>query len=90
MTKSLYVGNLPWSATEDDVRDLFAPYGEVTSVKLVSDRETGRARGFGFVELAFSGVLRHVTLNGSEESIITDDERPFVAHRPSAVQREER
>ncbi len=41
-------------------------------------------------ELAFSGVLRHVTLNGSEESIITDDERPFVAHRPSAVQREER
>lgn len=52
MTKSLYVGNLPWSATEDDVRDLFAPYGEVTSVKLVSDRETGRARGFGFVEMA--------------------------------------
>ena len=51
MTKSLYVGNLPWSATEDDVRDLFAPYGEVTSVKLVSDRETGRARGFGFVEM---------------------------------------
>ncbi|EJW0685472.1 iron/manganese ABC transporter ATP-binding protein SitB, partial [Escherichia coli] len=42
------------------------------------------------LELAFSGVLRHVTLNGSEESIITDDVRPFVAHRPSAVQREER
>lgn len=42
------------------------------------------------LELAFSGVLRHVTLNGSEESIITDDERPFVAHRPSAVQREAR
>lgn len=56
MTKSLYVGNLPWSATEDDVRDLFAPYGEVTSVKLVSDRETGRARGFGFVEMASEGV----------------------------------
>ena len=55
MTKSLYVGNLPWSATEDDVRDLFAPYGEVTSVKLVSDRETGRARGFGFVEMASEG-----------------------------------
>ncbi|HFW8248567.1 TPA: iron/manganese ABC transporter ATP-binding protein SitB [Shigella flexneri] len=42
------------------------------------------------LELAFSGVLRHVTLNGSEESIITDDERPFVAHRPSAVPREAR
>ena len=56
MTKSLYVGNLPWSATEDDVRDLFAPYGEVTSVKLVSDRETGRARGFGFVEMEEPGA----------------------------------
>ncbi len=42
------------------------------------------------LELAFSGVLRHVTLNGSEESIITDDEHPFVAHRPSAVQGEAR
>ena len=58
MTKSLYVGNLPWSATEDDVRDLFAPYGEVTSVKLVSDRETGRARGFGFVEMAGAKAFR--------------------------------
>ena len=51
MSKSLYVGNLPWSATEDEVRELFANHGNVTSVKLVSDRETGRARGFGFVEI---------------------------------------
>lgn len=51
MTKSLYVGNLPWSATEDEVRSLFAAHGNVSSVKLVSDRETGRARGFGFVEM---------------------------------------
>lgn len=51
MTKSLYVGNLPWSATEDEVRSLFATHGNVSSVKLISDRETGRARGFGFVEI---------------------------------------
>ena len=51
MSKSLYVGNLPWSATEDEVRELFANHGNVTSVKLISDRETGRARGFGFVEI---------------------------------------
>lgn len=56
MSKSLYVGNLPWSATEEDVQDLFANYGEVLSVKLVSDRETGRARGFGFVEMADADV----------------------------------
>lgn len=51
MSKSIYVGNLPWAATEEQVRELFSPYGNVTSVKLVSDRETGRARGFGFVEM---------------------------------------
>jgi RNA recognition motif-containing protein len=51
MTKSLYVGNLPWSATEEEIRNLFATHGTVNSVKLISDRETGRARGFGFVEM---------------------------------------
>ena len=44
MSKSIYVGNLPWAATEEQVQDLFAEYGKVLSVKLVSDRETGRAR----------------------------------------------
>ena len=52
MSKSIYVGNLPWSATEEQVRNLFSQYGTVNSVNLVSDRETGRARGFGFVEMA--------------------------------------
>lgn len=51
MSKSIYVGNLPWAATEEQVRELFSPHGNVISVKLVSDRETGRARGFGFVEM---------------------------------------
>ncbi len=49
---SLYVGNLPFSATEEDVRAVFVEFGEVSSVKLISDRETGRPRGFGFVEIA--------------------------------------
>jgi len=51
VTKSIYVGNLPWSATEDEIRSLFSAYGSVTSVNLITDRETGRARGFGFVEM---------------------------------------
>ena len=49
--KSIYVGNLPFSATEDEVRGLFAAYGEVLSVKIITDRETGRPRGFAFVEM---------------------------------------
>ena len=51
MSKSIYVGNLPWGATEKQIQDLFAEYGNVISVKLVIDRDTGRARGFGFVEM---------------------------------------
>ena len=60
MTKSIYVGNLPWSATEDQIRNLFSPYGTVDSVKLVTDRETGRARGFGFVEMDDAGAASAV------------------------------
>ena len=51
MSKNIYVGNLPFRTTEESVRDLFARYGEVQSVKLISDRETGKPRGFGFVEM---------------------------------------
>lgn len=60
MAKSIYVGNLPWSATEDQVQNLFTEYGEVISVKLVNDRETGRARGFGFVEMEEPGATAAV------------------------------
>ncbi len=51
MAKKMYVGNLPFSATEDEVRELFEQFGTVTSVNLVNDRDTGRPRGFGFVEM---------------------------------------
>lgn len=51
MSKSIYVGNLPWSTTEDDLASLFSEYGDVISVKLISDRETGRSKGFGFIEM---------------------------------------
>jgi RNA recognition motif-containing protein len=49
--KRIYVGNLPWSATEDDLRNLFSSYGTVHSVSVITDRETGRSRGFAFVEM---------------------------------------
>jgi RNA recognition motif-containing protein len=49
---NIYVGNLPFDATEADLRNLFAEYGTITSAAVVTDRDTGRSRGFGFVELA--------------------------------------
>ncbi len=52
MGRKLYVGNLPDSATEQDLSDKFAAYGTVESVKLITDRDTGRSKGFGFIEMA--------------------------------------
>ena len=51
MAKKIYVGNLPFSATEQEIQELFEQYGQVNSVKLISDRFTGKPRGFGFVEM---------------------------------------
>lgn len=51
MSKKIYVGNMSYSTTEETLRDLFAAYGEVESVSIITDKFTGRARGFGFVEM---------------------------------------
>lgn len=64
--KNIYVGNLPFNATEDEVRELFAPFGEVDAVRLITDRETGRPRGFGFVEMDDAGAEAAIeALDGS-------------------------
>ncbi len=63
----IYVGNLPFSATEDSVRTLFAHYGSVESVALINDRETGRPRGFGFVEMSKTDAAKAIqSLNGQD------------------------
>lgn len=65
--KTIYVGNLPYSVTEDDLRELFAPHGELLSVKLISDRDTGLPRGFGFVEMeAAPAAAAIAALDGTE------------------------
>jgi RNA recognition motif-containing protein len=56
MAKNLYVGNLAWTTTEADIRTAFEAYGDITSIKLIEDRETGRPRGFGFVEMDDAGA----------------------------------
>lgn len=61
MTKKLYVGNLPYKTTDSDLRDLFSQVGEIAEVTVITDRETGRSKGFGFVEMA--------TEEGAQEAI---------------------
>lgn len=66
MGNKLYVGNLPFSATEEDLRELFEGHGTVESAAVISDRETGRSRGFGFVEMGSEGEAQSAiqALNG--------------------------
>lgn len=66
--KNLYVGNLPHSTTEVELRTLFQPHGDVEKVNMVTDRETGRSRGFAFVEMADAGEADKAiaALNGTE------------------------
>lgn len=63
----LYVGNLPFSATEDSLRALFSKHGTVEKVSLITDRDTGRPRGFGFVEMPNADASRAIeALNGTD------------------------
>ena len=66
--KKIYVGNLPWSMSEGDLRDLFGSIGTVHSAAVITDRETGRSRGFGFVEMDDADADRAINqLNGKEQ-----------------------
>ena len=67
MAKTLYVGNLPWAVTEEDLVRAFSQYGEVVSGRVVTDRETGKSRGFGFVEVNEEQAPAVIeALNGAE------------------------
>jgi RNA recognition motif-containing protein len=65
--KKIYVGNLPWSVGDTELRELFAPFGTVHSASVVNDRETGRSRGFGFVEMDEGDAMKAIgDLDGRE------------------------
>ena len=79
---TIYVGNLPFSATEDDVKTLFESHGKVDSVKLINDRETGKPRGFGFVDMSSADAqgaiqaLNGFQMNGRALRVNEAQERP--------------
>ena len=66
MSKRLYVGNLAFPVTSDELSELFSQYGSVTSADVIKDRETGRSRGFGFVEMDDGGDAAIEALNGTD------------------------
>jgi len=81
MGRKLYVGNLPDSATEQDLSDKFATFGTVESAKLITDRDTGKSRGFGFIEMASDAEAQAATesLDGADydgQPIKVNEARP--------------
>lgn len=66
MSMNIYVGNLPYSTTEADLRDAFSEFGSVERVQIIMDRETGRSRGFAFVEMMEGGSEAVTQLNGAD------------------------
>jgi len=89
--KNLYVGNLPHSTTEAELRNVFEPHGAVEKVTLVTDRETGRSRGFGFVEMTNATEADNAiaALNGTELGgrTLTINEAKPKTDRPKGGQR---
>jgi RNA recognition motif-containing protein len=84
MSKNLYVGNLSYNCSADDLRELFGQHGNVTSAQVVSDRETGRSRGFGFVEMSDGGEAAIGALNGAEfqgRTLTVNEARPRESGR---------
>src|SRR5436190_19300899 len=66
MASNIYVGNLSFDTTSDDLREMFSEFGEVTKAQVTTDRETGRSRGFGFVEMSSGGEAAIAALNGKQ------------------------
>lgn len=81
MNKKLYVGNLPYSITEDQLRELFAPHGTVESCRIITDKFSGQSKGFGFVEMATEEEAQKAieAVNGREEggrAMVVNEARP--------------
>ena len=82
MTKKIYVGNLSFQTTETDLNDLFATFGPVESVSIITDRDTGRSKGFGFVTMNDDHAEKAIAqLNGTEHNgraLTVNEARPMV------------
>ena len=82
MSKKVYVGNLSFQTTENDVSDAFAHYGAVESVNIITDRDSGRSKGFGFVVMEEEGADKAIAaLNGSQldgRTLTVNEAKPMV------------
>jgi cold-inducible RNA-binding protein len=86
MSKNLYVGNLAFTTTADDLKEIFAQFGEVSRAQIISDRDTGRSRGFGFVDMSNGGEQAIEKMNGAEfqgRQLTVNESKPRDGHSMS-------
>ena len=82
MKKKLYVGNLSFQTTEAELKDLFTQAGEVDTVRIITDRDTGRSKGFGFVEMEEGGDKAIAEMNGKDfngRALTVNEARPMAS-----------
>jgi RNA recognition motif-containing protein len=87
MRKKLYVGNLSFETTESDLKELFAQAGAVESVRIITDRDTGRSKGFGFVEMQEGGDKAIAATSGKEFNgrvLTVNEARPMANREPGS------
>ncbi len=92
--KSIFVGNLPWSTTDEDLRTKFSEFGSVISARIVSDKMTGRSRGFGFVDMEDADAEKAIgAMNGykwGDREITCNEARPKTERSDRGPRRESR
>jgi RNA recognition motif-containing protein len=85
MKKKLYVGNLSFETTESDLKELFGQAGTVETVRIITDRDTGRSKGFGFVEMQDGGDKAIAEMNGKDfkgRALTVNEARPMASRDP--------
>jgi len=81
MSKTIYIGNIPWSLSEDQLKEYFGKHGQVLSARIITERATGRSKGYGFLEVSAEAAEKIIGLDGSEmdgRKLVVNEAKPRV------------
>lgn len=79
MVKTIYVGNIPWSTTAEELKEFFSEKGQVINARIITEKSTGRSRGYGFVEVAEEDAEKIINMNGAEldgRKLVVNEAKP--------------
>jgi len=81
VSKTIYIGNIPWSLSEDQLKEYFSKHGQVLSARIITERATGRSKGYGFIEVSEESAEKIIELNGTEmdgRKLVINEAKPRV------------